>query len=343
MRSPWANISLLFLLAVQIATGYWGMVNGRGAFRWVLWLHGIGAYSLLVLFYWKSDIILNSWRRRKRWTLRRLVFALTILLLMLTLILGLLWSFQGPIYLFGFSLVSLHIYLAIPLMVLMLWHGWQMRFVARLPETFSRRLFLNAVISSAAGLLLWRTARAARKMLALPGQKRRFTGSYEVGSDTGRFPIVSWIADDPEPIRLEQWRLQIDGAVQRPLSLSYEQLSGLTADSRQATLDCTGGWYTTQTWEGVELGRLLEMAGLEESAASVTLRAVSGYQRRFRVADAADFLLALRVAGQPLTHGHGAPVRLVAVEKRGLEWVKWVSDIRVNGSSHLWQLPLPLR
>ncbi len=119
MHYPWANILLFVLLVTQFVTGYWGMVNGRDTFDWVLWLHGIGAYGLLVLLFWKSDIILHAWRRKSRWTGRRLIYGLTTLLFLQTLFLGLLWTFQGPVYLFGFSLISLHFYAAVPLTLLM--------------------------------------------------------------------------------------------------------------------------------------------------------------------------------------------------------------------------------
>ena len=143
----------------------------------MLWLHGIGAYGLVVLLYWKSDIILHAWRRKKKWTWQRLTFAGMALLLLLTLGMGLLWTFYGPIYLFGFSLVSLHIYVAIPLSILMVWHSWQMRFVLRLPETRGRRLFLHTGIIGVAGLLLWQTVNKVKNSLNVAGAARRFTGS----------------------------------------------------------------------------------------------------------------------------------------------------------------------
>ncbi|MCB0030580.1 MAG: molybdopterin-dependent oxidoreductase, partial [Anaerolineales bacterium] len=75
----------------------------------------------------------------------------------------------------------------------------------------------------------------------------------------------------------------------------------------------------------------------------VTIRSVTGYQRRFSLAEMENALLALTVADAPLTPGHGYPLRLVVPEKRGLEWVKWVSDIQVNTTSKIWQSPLPLQ
>ena len=343
MRFPWANILLLFLLLFQLITGFWGMLNGRESFRWVLWLHGIGAYSLLLLLFWKSDIVLDAWRRKKRWTGSRLGFAFTALLLLLTLALGLMWTFQGPLHLFGFSLVSLHIYVAVPLSVLMIWHSWRMRFIWRLPEAVDRRLFLNGLSTSLAGLLVWWSAGRAKSIFSLAGARRRFTGSYETGTPSGSFPVVSWIGDHPDPISVEGWRLTVDGAVEKPLTFTYDQLLRLAGDSLMATLDCTGGWYTRQTWGGVSVARLLEMAGIMGSAASISFRSVTGYERRFALAEANSFLLALDVAGRPLIHGHGAPVRLVALERRGVEWVKWVTKIQVNSSGKHWQTPLPLQ
>jgi hypothetical protein len=343
MRFPWANVILLLLLSSQLVTGYAGMVNGRSQLNWVLWLHGIGAYALLVLIYWKSEIILDVWRRKTVWTWRRISFVIMSVLLLITLGMGLIWTFNGPVYLFGFSLMSLHIYVAVPMMLLMVWHSWQMRFIFRVRETLGRRFFVNTAVTTTVGLLFWRTAGWGKQTLKLQGGHRRFTGSYEKGSFSPHFPVVSWIFDFPDPIDPECWELAVVGAVKRPFTLTYAALRQFATESRTATIDCTGGWYAKQIWTGVDVAWLLEMAGLADDAASVTFRAVSGYKRRFTLAEARTFLLALDVASEPLSHGHGAPIRLVAAEKRGMEWVKWVTHIEVNTSSKVWQSPLPLQ
>ncbi len=343
MKSPWANILLLLLLFVQLTTGYFGFTNGRLSFQWILWLHGIGAYCLVILLYWKSSIILDTFRRKKVWSRRRIGFLGLVLLLLATLATGLTWTYYGPIHLAGFSLISIHIYLAIPLMLLMLWHSWHMRFIFKVSKVWGRRGFIRSGGMAFAGLLFWRSVDKIKEEFQVPGEKRRFTGSYERGSFTGLFPSVSWIADRPSPINTEHWQLIVDGAVERPLHLTYNQLLNLAVDQQVATLDCTGGWYTTQVWQGVNIARLLDIVGIKPGAASVTVEAVSGYRRRFRVDEINQYLLALMIAGEPLTHGHGFPTRLVASDQRGLNWVKWVTRIRVNETSKLWQLPLPLQ
>jgi DMSO/TMAO reductase YedYZ molybdopterin-dependent catalytic subunit len=278
-----------------------------------------------------------------------------LVLLGLTLASGLLWTFVGPLYLGGFSLVSLHIYIAIPLILLMAWHAWHMRFIWRVRHAVGRRLFLGMIGGAATGAFAWWTLnRVKGSELApgglpeteppiLPGTTRRFTGSYEVGSLGGGFPTVSWIADRPPMIDPAEWQLQMVGAVRQPQLFTYEQLREMATDEITTTLDCTGGWFTEQVWNGVPVKRLLAAAGLLETAASVTFQSQTGYKRRFGLAEAATFLLALDVGGQPLSQGHGFPLRLVAVNRRGVEWVMWVTAVEANTTGPWWQLTMPIQ
>jgi len=180
-------------------------------------------------------------------------------------------------------------------------------------------------------------------VLALPGARRRFTGSYETGSFTGHFPPTIWLFDNPQPVNVAQWRLQIRGLVNQSLTLSYEQIIQLAAQPLTALIDCTGGWYSTQDWQGMPLASLLDLAGVQPEAQSIVVRSVTGYERAFDLRTARTFLLATHVAGQPLDHGHGAPLRLVAPHHRGFEWIKWVAAIEVRAASHVVQPPVPLQ
>lgn len=347
MRYPWVNLALLALLLLQAVSGYLGFTSGREPEAWLLWLHGAGAYALVLLTFYKGAVILDAWRRKKTWTGRRLGFLIVLLLFVLTMALGLAWTFAGPRYVAGFSLVSLHIYIAVPLMLLMLWHAWHMRFIWRVREATGRRLFLNAAAGAVAGLVLWLAVERAKALAGLPGATRRFTGSYEAGSFTRDFPQVSWIADRPPAVEAGGWRLRLEGEVECALLLSYSDLETLPQVTFEAALDCTGGWYTVQRWRGVSVGELLREAGLRDPAASVTFESLTGYRRRFSVEQARDFVLALGIVTAdgyaPLGRGHGFPARLVAPGERGVEWVKWVAALRVNGTGPLWQSPLPLQ
>lgn len=343
MKNPWVNTILLLVLLAQAVSGYLGMINNEQSFRWVLWLHGVGAYAIVVLLYWKATVIFDAVRRKTVWTRQRVLFMVTLLLLLGTLALGIAWTFGGAYYFLRISGVSWHIYLSIPLMGLMLWHAWQMRFVLRIKAARDRGVFVKTAVFATAGLILWQVGKLTQNALPLPGAARRFTGSYPRGLADGRFPVTSWIADNPAPIDAADWQLTISGAVQTPLQLSYAQLRQRATATQTATLDCTGGWYTTQPWRGVLLGELLDEAGVLETAVSVTVESITGYKRRYALRQASGYILALDMRDAPLTHGHGFPLRLIAHNKRGVEWVKWITAVRVNTTSAVWQSPLPLQ
>ena len=197
MRHLWVNVAILFLLSVQLITGIFGFTNGHFERRWLLWIHGIGAYAIALALIWKGAVILEAFNRRRGLNLVRMAFAFMLLLLVGTLILGLLWTTDGPLYLFGFSALTLHIFVAVPLSILAIWHFLQYRWVVRTPKAVNRRSFLNYSMVGVVGFLFWVIFRQAKQLLDLPGSRRRFTGSFETGSYTGNFPAVSWIADRP--------------------------------------------------------------------------------------------------------------------------------------------------
>ncbi|MDT8306689.1 MAG: molybdopterin-dependent oxidoreductase, partial [Anaerolineae bacterium] len=257
-------------------------------------------------------------------------------LLLLVLVLGISWTFLGYRTLAGFSLLSLHIYVALPLMALMAWHAWRRRWIVRRVEARDRRAFLRGGLLAAGGTISWAMLRGWQRA-------RRFTGSYEIGSGGGAFPRVSWINDRPAPVELEAWRLELSGLVERPRALTYQEMLARAGTAAIATLDCTGGWFTTQEWAGVPLAALLEDAGVLASARTVRIASVTGYWRRYPLEEARAFLLATHVATAPLSHGHGAPLRLVAPGRRGFDWVKWITRIELERVAAEWQPPLPLQ
>lgn len=350
MKTPWVNLLLLLLLVVQTVTGYFGLTGGRASDAWLLWLHGAVAYGLMLLLYFKSGVIGDAWRRKRKWTARRVGFVITLGLLLLVLLSGLLWTFDGPSYWGGFSLISLHIYLAVPLMILMLWHSWHMRFILRVRGATGRRLFLGGLAAALGGWLLWLTVGRLTAWAGWAGEQRRFTGSYEAGSFSENFPVVSWIGDRPPAVDVASWELTIEGLVERPLTFTYAELNTMAQHTLLAVLDCTGGWYAEQHWRGVRLGDLLAAAGVRPEAVSVTFESLTGYKRRFPLTEAADFLLAVGiVTGEAesgftsLSPGHGFPLRLVAPGRRGMEWVKWLAAVRLNATGPALQSPLPLQ
>jgi DMSO/TMAO reductase YedYZ molybdopterin-dependent catalytic subunit len=245
-----------------------------------------------------------------------------------TLVCGWLWAGGIDADFLGYSVLGWHDALGAVLAVAVAAHMAVRAKPLRGRDLAHRRQFLAAAGIGAGSLLAWRFQRSVQGVLHLRGASRRFTGSYEAGSFTGNaFPTTSWVADDPRPIEADSYRLRVGGLVTKKLSLSRAELA--VGDELTATLDCTGGFYSTQRWRGIMLGCVLDMASLSASARHVRVASRTGYRWSFALDDARRLLLATHIGEEALSHEHGAPVRLVAPGARGFQWVKWVDRIEL--------------
>jgi DMSO/TMAO reductase YedYZ molybdopterin-dependent catalytic subunit len=158
------------------------------------------------------------------------------------------------------------------------------------------------------------------------------------------------------------WRLELDGLVARPLSLSLDELRARPAQEVVATMECAGNgrariephvvsqpWLHeavgTARWRGASLRPLLEEAGVLDGGTDVLFvgldRGVEGgeeqaYARSVPLAEALreDVLLAYEVNGVPLPPQHGFPLRLLVPGWYGMTSVKWLSRITVLDAPH---------
>ena len=345
MAYPWANVFILIVGSLALLTGVLGLIGGSPDWAIALNIHRISGFALVALLLWKGRNVLIPLTNRALWQRRPVLLLSSValfLLLLAALTLGIGWSNGDYFAYLGISGVSWHIYLSLLLAPFVAWHTLTHSWTLRPVFWAERRSFMRLAGLSIAGLALWRAGEFATGVLELPGKDRRFTGSYERGSFAGNaFPTTSWLNDDPDPVNEDVWRLNVSGLVRHDLDL---KLADLTRNREKVTalLDCTGGWHSTQEWEGIPLKDVLQSAGVESGAGSVTVRSVTGYQRRFSLKEADEYLLATHLNGEPISHGHGFPVRLAAPGKRGFEWVKWVDAIHVNDTGKWWQSPFPL-
>ncbi len=341
MKTPWANTILLALVLVELATGFFGLVSGSRDEAVFIAVHRIGGFAILVVLIWKTAIIAASVRRRRSGP--RQYASLTLAaVLAVTLGLGFAWSHAGPFQFAWFSGLSWHIYVGAALAPVLAWHAYV--YAKGMPQSFwaQRRWFLRLAGIAAAGVVLTQAAEAASAFTRSEGARRRFTGSYDASREPSQgFPVVSWLNDRAPDIDAGSWKLTVTGAVDRALTLGYPDLD--PTEELTAVIDCTGGWYSEQSWRGVRVADLLDAASPSPNAASVTVTSATGYYRRFSMDEARESLLATHVGGRPLSRGHGHPLRLVAPGKRGFEWVKWVTAIEVNESPKWLQPPLPLQ
>jgi DMSO/TMAO reductase YedYZ molybdopterin-dependent catalytic subunit len=242
---------------------------------------------------------------------------------------GIVWAYGGDINAFGYGLLNWHFALGAVLGAIVLVHAAARAKPPRRRDLLERRQLLAAAGVGAFAVVAWRVQKPLASLLGWRGADRRFTGSYEVASFTGNdFPATSWVADDPRPLDAASWRLRVGGLVERELALSARDLDGL--DRSTATLDCTGGFYSTQRWGGCGLARVLDRARPRPGASHVRVVSVTGYRWTFPLDEARRLLLATTVGDEPLSHAHGAPLRLVAPGRRGFEWVKWIERLELT-------------
>jgi DMSO/TMAO reductase YedYZ molybdopterin-dependent catalytic subunit len=320
---------LAALVALLIATGVLTLFEGSSHDAWVFAAHDALGAAIAVLVVVKLARVWSRIRAPERWDNRTAAGVSVAALVIVTLVSGWLWSTGADATIAGYSLLGWHDALGAVLALLVALHMVLRAKPLRGRDVIHRRQFLAAAGIGAGSLLAWRAQRPVLALLQLRGANRRFTGSFEAGSFAGNaFPTTSWVADKPRPIALDSYRLRVTGLVARELELALADLP--PRDELVATLDCTGGFYSTQRWRGTLLSRILEQAPpVHNRARHVSVVSHTGYRWSFALADASRLLLATHVGDEALSHDHGAPVRLVAPGSRGFQWVKWVQRIEV--------------
>ncbi len=346
MSARATNHAILFLLSVELLSGLASFTVGRPGGELVFWLHGIGGFSLVGLVIWKYRIVLRSFRRRG---VASETFGSIILVLLFVGVLstGTLWAVigRGSLDIPGYGnmrLLVIHTTLGLALTIPLIAHAavrWPRR--VKRSDFTNRRAALRLIAVGIGGLALWQGASAAAP---IAGKRPRFTGSREEASGQGNaHPVTQWLFDDRQRIDGERWRLTVEGLVQDRREFSLDDVTDIARHGTTATLDCTGGWYTVQDWSGLRLSDLLAVVSPNRNAESIVIESVTGFNRRFHIHQADRLLLATHVAGEPLSSGHGYPLRLVAPGHRGYNWVKWVSRIEISSKPSWWQSPLPLQ
>jgi len=132
---------------------------------------------------------------------------------------------------------------------------------------------------------------------------------------------------------MSSYRLQVTGLVDKPLSYTYTKvISGHKGYSKLITLDCVEGWSVKVLWEGVFVSDLIDAAGLKPGANTVIFHAYDGYTSSLPLQYVKDknIMLAYKINGVELPPERGYPFQLVAEDKWGYKWIKWVTGIELS-------------
>ncbi|GAA3106784.1 molybdopterin-binding protein [Rhizobium viscosum] len=145
------------------------------------------------------------------------------------------------------------------------------------------------------------------------------------------------------------WRLKIDGLVERPVELSLADLKKLPSRTQITRHDCVEGWSAIGKWTGAQLGPLLQSVGLKPQARyavfycadqlELTLDGSGTYYESIDLIDAfhPQTILAYQMNGKDLEVAHGAPLRLRVERQLGYKHAKYLMRIEMKDSfAGLW-------
>jgi DMSO/TMAO reductase YedYZ molybdopterin-dependent catalytic subunit len=140
-------------------------------------------------------------------------------------------------------------------------------------------------------------------------------------------------------VDVDGWRLKVSGMVDRPFSLTYDELAALPQVEADITLCCVsnevgGRLVGNARWQGVRLQDLLDRAGVRPGATQLVGRSVEGFTVGFPtsvLADGRAALVALGMGGEPLPIRHGFPARLVVPGLYGyVSATKWLEELELT-------------
>lgn len=328
------NLALMVLLIGALLTGALAYATGTGWARLWIVAHGVVGLGILLLAPWKSVIVRRGLARKRRGWVISLAFAV---LVAVAIVFGVLHATGILVSMGELTSLQIHVGAALLAIALGLLHVLAKQVRMQRTDVTRRNLLRTGALLGATGVA-YAAVEGLVQATSLPGADRRFTGSYETGSFRPEdMPVTQWLNDPVPSIDATGWRLLVETESQTR-EWTYDELAEFD-DRLRATIDCTGGWYAEQDWEGVRLSRLFPDVG---EARSLSVVSATGYRRRFPVRDLPNLLLATRLGGASLGAGHGFPARVCAPGRRGFWWVKWVERLELSATPWWWQPPFPV-
>ena len=207
-----------------------------------------------------------------------------------------------------------------------------------------RRRFLKFTVSVAASLLLQHSLPFLRNTRALSLKERHTSQPIKEVTPNNEFFVQSY--SHIPSVNIQDWHLEIDGLVERPLRLDYTGLLALPSVSEHITLECIGNevggrLIGNALWMGVPLKVLLEKVGVRSGVKDLVLHGADGYTDSIPLVRAMrdEVIVAYRMNRVELPREHGYPLRLLVPGIYGMKNVKWLERIELVDKDYkgFWQ------
>lgn len=338
MTSATLDRVLAVLVVALAVTGVLSLRAGSPGSWWLFALHGLLAGALLWAVVRKIRGSVPRAVRAGR--IGRLGLGLLVSLAAVgALTGGFVWVASGELLSIGpWTVLTLHMWVGLVLVPLVIVHLLPRRWRLLRPSSssaparralVSRRGLLAGGTLAAVGVGAFGTAALVER---LRGGTRRFTGSRWLPSG-GIPPVTTFYGEGTPAIDVAAWRLTVRAGSRAVRTWRLEDLRVLEESDLTAVLDCTSGWAMETGWRGVPLASVLDASGValggRDPRHRVVITAVTGWGTALSPDEARRAFLATGVAGVDLPADNGAPCRLVVPDRRGLDWVKWVAEVRV--------------
>jgi len=145
---------------------------------------------------------------------------------------------------------------------------------------------------------------------------------------THKWPVLD-LGIQPD-ITLEEWKLTLDGAVEHPVTLSWNDFLALPQTNDTSDFHCVTTWSKLDiTWQGVRLIDLAALVQPKENATHILCYGYDDYTTNVSLEEALkpDVLLVHTVDGKPLPKEHGGPVRMITPQLYAWKGAKWIKRI----------------
>jgi DMSO/TMAO reductase YedYZ molybdopterin-dependent catalytic subunit len=135
------------------------------------------------------------------------------------------------------------------------------------------------------------------------------------------------------------YRLTVDGLVNTPLSLSYDDLLALPQISKLNSLNCVEGWSFVAKWTGPSLDSIFARAGLKPEGKIAIFYTTDVPDKGYSSLDLSfihdtNIIIALKLNDITMPAERGFPFQVVAESKYGYKWAKWVTRIEISSNTN---------
>ncbi|MDD2370418.1 MAG: molybdopterin-dependent oxidoreductase [Firmicutes bacterium] len=140
----------------------------------------------------------------------------------------------------------------------------------------------------------------------------------------------------PQNVDITKYKLTIDGLVDKQEDFTYDEILTNTKYTKVVRLNCVEGWSVDILWEGFLLKDLLDKVNVQSNANTVIFYSVDGYTTSLPLNTIIDknIILAYKMNGLVLPPERGYPFQLVAEDKLGYKWAKWINRIELSSDKN---------